>query len=347
MYNLPQNSFVYLIAILALFMTLPATWAEDSTSSQTPASAPTLTSAANDFAVTKAPAQPWLECKTAKIAAAQIDIGEGSDPLGEMVAFIQRAGEEECDLIAFPEYLLGPFPSEGEPSENLKRILEAAKAAKIFVVVGGWQEFTPGAYSAMRKNEFSNTTLVIDRQGKVIGKYSKTHRAIGPNSPHFWPPEGNEPEWLMEAGDDFPTFQLDFARIGIMTCYDGYFPECSALLSLQGAEIIIWNNGRAGSIETFIVQTDMFRNYCAMVATNLGTGSGTMIGTWPATILAHVPETGSHYISAEIDLADLRWRRTYSRTFHQRRPEIYQEIVKQHQPWKSYPKAKAESPQAE
>ena len=296
---------------------------------------------------TVAKARPWLDRKIAKIAAAQIDVGEGADPIGKMEEYSRRAGKEKCDMIVFPEYLLGAFSLEGEPTGNLKRLADAAKAAQLYVVVGGWQDLTPGAYAAQRKNEFTNTTVLIDRQGKVMGTYSKTHRAIGPNSPHFWPPEGNEPEWLMKAGDGFPTFQLDFARIGIMTCYDGYFPESATALSLQGAEIVLWNNGRGGSIETYLVKADMYRNYCAMVATNLGVGAGTMIGTWPNTILAHVPETGSHYISAEIDLVQLRWRRANSRTFHQRRPEIYHDIVTEHQPWDSYPKSRVEAPNAD
>jgi len=288
--------------------------------------------------------RPWLARKRAKIAAAQINIGKGVDSIAEMESYIRRAGTEKCDLIALPEYILGPYQLASAPTGNLKRILDAAAAARVYVVVGGWEEFTPGAYAAKRKNEYSNTTLVIDRAGKVIGKYSKTHRAIGAKSPHCWPPAEDDVEWLMKAGDRFPTFQLDFARIGVMTCYDGYFPESASSLSLQGAEIIIWDNGRAGPVEPFIVQADMFRNYCAMVTTNLGPGSGTMIGTWPATILAHITETGSHYIAAEIDLENLRWRRAFSRTFHQRRPKIYGAITKEHRPWEAYPNARLESP---
>lgn len=143
-------------------------------------------------------------------------------------------------------------------------------------------------------------------------------------------------EWGMKKGDDFNVFDLDFGTIGIMTCYDGYFSESADILSLKGAEIVCWINGRAGPIEEFIVKADIFRNYIAMIATNLGPGSGTMIGTWPATILAIVRETGDHYISAEIDLEALRIQRKHSRVFHQREPEKYGVITKEMRPQDKY-----------
>ena len=80
----------------------------------------------------------------------------------------------------------------------------------------------------------------------------------------------------------------------------------------------------------------MFRNYCAMVTTNLAPGSGTMIATWPCGILAHITETGSHYIVADIDLKTLREYRANSRTFHQRKPHIYGKITESHKPWEVY-----------
>jgi len=50
--------------------------------------------------------------------------------------------------------------------------------------------------------------------------------------------------WVMKRGDDFPVFDLDFGRVGILTCYDGWFPETFRILSLKGAEILVWINGR-------------------------------------------------------------------------------------------------------
>jgi len=274
----------------------------------------------------------WSQWETVKIAAAQVEIHTDSQ-IDRIVEFIDRAGADKAQMIVLGEYLLGPFYQDTSPA--VKRVADAAQRNHIYVVVGGWEEFQPGAYAAKKKNAYANTALIFDRQGKIIGKYQKTHKAIG-GAPHCWPPKGDEHEWLMKHGDGYPTFQLDFARVGIMTCYDGYFPESASCLSLNGAEIILWLNGRAGPVEEFVVQTDVFRNYCAMVSTNLGPGSGTMITTWPANTLAHITENGNHYISADLDLKNLRWYRANSRVHHQRRPELYNSITKPHQPWKVY-----------
>ena len=73
----------------------------------------------------------------------------------------------------------------------------------------------------------------------------------------------------MERGEGLPVFELDNGlRLGILTCYDGWFPEPARALSLQGAEMIVWINGRGGSVEDFIVQATMFQSHVAMVTTN-------------------------------------------------------------------------------
>jgi beta-ureidopropionase len=83
----------------------------------------------------------------------------------------------------------------------------------------------------------------------------------------------------MERGQDLPVFVLDNGlRVGVMTCYDGCFPETARELSLRGAECIVWINVRGGSVEDFIIQTNMFQSHVAMVATNQAYGAGTMIG---------------------------------------------------------------------
>jgi predicted amidohydrolase len=252
----------------------------------------------------------------------------GFDPSEAVVPYIERAARDTAQLVVFPEYLLGRISVPGPQTE---RIGKAAATGRIYVIVGCWEVFKDGS--------FGNTALLFDRAGKIIGKYNKFHAAVD----HFegeppWskPPKEknaewfitNDPEWKIKRGQDFPVFDLDFGRIGILTCYDGWFPETFRILSLKGAEILVWINGRRGAVEDFIVKSAMFQNEVALIATNQAYGSGTMIGQWPAQILASSTEPRESYITATINLEQVRKARKNSRNLQQRRPELYGEVVK-------------------
>ncbi len=137
----------------------------------------------------------------------------------------------------------------------------------------------------------------------------------------------NDPERIMKRGNKFPVFDRDFAKIGILTCYDGWFPEPFRILSLKGAEILVWANSRFGAVEDYIVKTAIWHNTVSMICTNQAYGSGTMIADWPGIIKASSAETGEHYMKATLDLKRLRNARAYNRNSQQRRPDIYQEIL--------------------
>jgi len=269
-----------------------------------------------------------------KVAAVQIlgydksDVPRaGYEPSEAYVPYIDRAARDGAQLVVFPEYVLGRIAVPGPATE---RISKAAAEGRIYVIVGCWEVFGDGS--------FGNAALLFDRAGKIAGKYYKTHAAVDKfegDPPWSRPPSGkdtdwfvrNDPEWIMKKGDDLPVFELDFGTVGILTCYDGWFPESFRVLSLKGAEILVWINGRGGSVEDFIVRTAMFQSHVAMITTNQAYGSGTMIGDWPTRILAHCPEKKEEYITATINLRGLRRARKYSRNFQQRRPELYGAIV--------------------
>ena len=272
-----------------------------------------------------------------RVAAVQIsgyDKGdlprEGFDPASQLIPYIDRAGKDEAQLVVFPEYVLGHITVPGPETE---RISAAAKANSTYVIVGCWEGLADG--------KFANSALIFDRSGAIIGKYNKTHAAVDQyegEPPWSSPPKGktrdwmlqNDPEWIMEAGQDLPVFDFDFGRVGVMTCYDGWFPEPARVMSLRGAEIIVWINGRGGSVEDFIVKSTMFQSHVAMVATNQAYGSGTMIGDtshWPAGIIERAPDKQESYITAVINLKQIRTVRSTSRNFAQRRPDLYGDLV--------------------
>ena len=264
-----------------------------------------------------------------KIAAVQIsgyDKGdvprEGYDAADDLVPYIERAGKDGAQLVVFPEYVLGRIKVQGPTTQKLS--VAAAKHG-IYVIVGCWE--------VDDEDTFANTALIFDRAGKIMGKYHKTHAAVDhyEGTPAWSKPPSdkdrdwfikNDPEWIMKRGDDLPVFDFDFGKVGILTCYDGWFPEPFHVLSLKGAELIVWINGRGGSVEDFIVKTAMFQSHVAMVTTNQAYGSGTMIGD-PTRILAHCPNKEEAYISTTIDLKRVRTIRETSRNFQQRRPDLY------------------------
>ena len=127
----------------------------------------------------------------------------------------------------------------------------------------------------------------------------------------------------MKKGQDLPVFEFDFGKVGIMTCYDGWFPEPARVLSLGGAELIVWINGRGGSVEDFIMKSIMFQSHVGMIAANQAYGSGTMIGDWPARIIERCPDKTESYITATINFKRFRTARENSRNFQQRRPDLY------------------------
>lgn len=277
-----------------------------------------------------------VKLQNVKVAAVQI-LGydktdkprAGYDPVAKMLPYIQRAGRDGAQMVVFPEYVLGRITVPGDQTE---RISAAASVSKIYVIVGCWEVFSDGRYA--------NTSLIFDRSGKIAGKYRKTHAAVDTfEGEPAWskPPQGkelnwfirNDPEWKMERGDDLPVFDFDFGKIGILTCYDGWFPESFRVLSLKGAEILIWMNGRRGSVEDFIVKSTMFQSHVAIVATNQAYGGGTMIGDVPTRIVARCPNGQEAYITGTINLNRIRQVRKTSRNFQQRRPHLYQVLTQE------------------
>lgn len=71
-----------------------------------------------------------------------------------------------------------------------------------------------------------NSSYILDRNGVELGRYRKTQLTIG--------------EHDLTPGDDIPVFDLDFGKVGIMICFDNYFPEVARVLGLKGAELVLY-----------------------------------------------------------------------------------------------------------
>ena len=121
-----------------------------------------------------------------KIAAVQIsgyDKGDlpkdDYDPTEKIIPYIHRAGQDGSELVVFPEYVLGRI---AVPSATTNKIAAAAAEHGIYVIVGCWE--------INEDQSFANTALIFDRDGKIVGKYHKTHAAVDnyEGDPPWWQP---------------------------------------------------------------------------------------------------------------------------------------------------------------
>jgi len=145
------------------------------------------------------------------------------------------------------------------------------------------------------------------------------------------------------------VFRLDFGPIGILQCYDGYFPEAWACTSYEGAEVILWINGRGGMIEDYFCKMAAHAYGC-VVGANISNGRNTGFAAppggdmviaqgepEPARLFPRRSEDGDGCVHAVINLARLRWARKHLRTMHQRRPELYHRLLEDVKLWQDYP----------
>jgi len=77
---------------------------------------------------------------------------------------------------------------------------------------------------------FYNTAVVIGDTGEIVGKYRKIHLP----DMEGW----REKKYFAKGDLGFPVFQTEWARFGILMCWDNFFPEAARILALSGAEII-------------------------------------------------------------------------------------------------------------
>lgn len=144
----------------------------------------------------------------------------------QFAPFIEQAAQQAVDLIVLPETLT--YYSSGRsmvecaepiPGPSTSYLGALAKEHQLHIVAGLVESEGHLAY---------NTAVLMGPDGKLIGKYRKVSL---PRS---------EIEAGLSPGKQLPVFETSLGKIGMMICYDGFFPEVAQGLSKNGAEIIAW-----------------------------------------------------------------------------------------------------------
>jgi agmatine deiminase len=114
--------------------------------------------------------------------------------------------------------------AETVPGESTRAFSALAKKNRIVIIAPIFEKTANGKYY--------NSAVVIDADGKILGVYRKVHI---PNDPFFY--EKN----YFEAGDTgYCVFETRYACVGVLICYDQWFPEPARINALKGAQIIFY-----------------------------------------------------------------------------------------------------------
>ncbi len=138
---------------------------------------------------------------------------------------IAEAAKQKADLVVLPEVVTYGSGStyadvaEPIPGPSTEFFGALAKKHNLYVVPGLVERDGPLIY---------NVAVLIDPNGKIAGKYRKVCLPRG------------EIEGGVTPGRDYPVFDTRFGKVGMMVCYDGFFPEVARELSNRGAEVIAW-----------------------------------------------------------------------------------------------------------
>ena len=167
--------------------------------------------------------------RVARLATIHYRPRDGKTPADKCRLFepmIEEAARQKADLIVLPETLTyyGSGLSFAECAESIpgpstEYFGELAKKHDTHIVAGLVER---------DKHLVYNVAVLIGPDGKVAGKYRKVTLPRG------------EIEGGITPGKDYPVFKTRFGKVGMMICYDGFFPEVARELSNNGAEVIAW-----------------------------------------------------------------------------------------------------------
>ena len=144
----------------------------------------------------------------------------------EFAPLVAEAAKQKADLVVLPETLTYfgtrldfAACAEAVPGPSTEYFGQLAKKHDTYIVAGLLER---------DKHLIYNVAVLMAPDGSLAGKYRKVTLPRG------------EIESGIAPGKDYPVFDTRFGKLGIMVCYDGFFPEVARQLSNRGAEVIAW-----------------------------------------------------------------------------------------------------------
>lgn len=182
------------------------------------------------------------------------------------LTFIDKAiAEHQPKLIVFPESVTTGFGVDCSidelydkidfvPGRLTEAICKKAAQEKVYIV---WPTYERGK----QRGIIYNSVVLIDDNGQIVGNYRKTH---------LFPSERIENGGWSTPGNQVVVVDTPIAKIGMICCYDGDFPELCRICAIKGAEIIVRPSAYLRSFEIWELtnKARAYDNHVYIVAAN-------------------------------------------------------------------------------
>ena len=267
------------------------------------------------------------------IALAQIScrIGDKKHNLGKMKEQIKRAKDNGANLIIFPELALTGYTlkdtiyelAEPVPGPSTSLLTEVAKKESIHVIFGMAEQ------SEKATGVLYNTAVLLSPKG-LVGKYRKmflpTHSVF-------------EEKRYFRPGYELPLFETDIGKLGLIICYDVFFPETVRLLRLNGAQLVVCISASPAVRRKFFevltvaraIENTVFLAYVNLVGIEDGLQfwGGSRLIAPNGSIISQAKYDDEDLVTGKISYGDLKRTETFVPTLRDLRPELFDYLKKQ------------------
>ena len=286
-----------------------------------------------------------------KLGLIQTSVSASPDAnLKKTLTLVERAAKAGAKIICTQELFRSQYFCQSEDHANFKlaekipgpstdAFQKLAKKLKVVIIASLFEKRASGVYH--------NTAAVIDADGSLLGIYRKMHI---PDDPLY-----NEKFYFTPGDLGFKSWQTQYAKIGVLICWDQWYPEAARLTAMQGAEILFyptaigWHPGEKkkygvkqhGAWET-IQRAHAVANGCYVAVANrigheiLNGVGGDGIEFWGQSFVAGtsgeiIAKAGSdqeEILIVPVDLAHVDTTRTHWPFLRDRRIDAYGNLTK-------------------
>jgi N-carbamoylputrescine amidase len=233
-----------------------------------------------------------------------------------------------CDVEDYDNFKL----AEAIPGPSTDELSKLAAELGVVIIASLFEKRAQGVYH--------NTTAVLDADGSYLGKYRKMHI---PDDPGFYE------KFYFTPGDlGYKVFETKFAKVGVLICWDQWYPEAARITALMGAEILFYptaigwatTQDEATNTEQYnawqtIQRSHAVANGVHVVGINrvgeeagVKFWGGSFVSNPFGTILYQASHDNEENIIHEIDLSKTDHYRTHWPFLRDRRIDSYQPITK-------------------